>query len=280
MSDLSELPNKLRVTLIDEIKSYQDTDVAVLLSSGVDSHTILFAALAAGKNVHCYSFVMENIESRDCRIAKNTADLYKLPFTKITLPTSLDILVSDLNFIINEIGCSKKTDIECFWPMMYSMNQIKEHTILTGHGADHYYGIGRKANQHYHGRLDEYRELSFNNDGWSQKKFIHKYGKLCNKWFAYPYHTKKIFDLFKGTTYNDLNKPFQKNISREAFKSELSICKIFNNSPLQLGDSGIALHFEKLLTTNENKNASKSVVGIYNNIKREYNKVKLNEFFN
>jgi hypothetical protein len=152
--------------------------------------------------------------------------------------------------------------------MMYVMRKVKQRTILTGHGADNYYCLSRKAYQHYHGRWDEYRELSFDDPKWSQKQFTRQFGEPLNKWFAYPYHSKRVFNVFKGTTYEELNKPHQKSVSRDAFASELERCKVYTHMPFQLGDSGIAEHFEKLVSMECNLSNAKTVVGVYNSISR------------
>ena len=52
------------------------------------------------------------------------------------------------------------------------------------------------------------------------------------------------------------------------------VCETTNKKyiyPFQVGDSGIAQHFESLLDTRLNDKGYKSVVGIYNNIVKQVN---------
>ena len=76
---------KLRTALIAEARRVGVKKVAVPMSSGVDSHSALFACLEAGLQPHVYSFHMEGIESRDFRSAQATADHFNLPFTEVVL---------------------------------------------------------------------------------------------------------------------------------------------------------------------------------------------------
>lgn len=86
--------NKLNVhdTLIELVNTIEDNEVAISLSSGIDSASILFALLECNKKVHVYSFTLEDRESRDFKVAKELANRYNLEFTPIILSTNIEKL--------------------------------------------------------------------------------------------------------------------------------------------------------------------------------------------
>jgi hypothetical protein len=71
---------------------------------------------------------------------------------------------------------------------------------------------------------------------------------------------------FLGTTWAQVNKPRQKQPILSAYPNEFRRIRILPHVNLQLGDSGIAAHFEKLLSSDWNAHGGKSVVGIYNRL--------------
>lgn len=260
---------KLRKALIKEVERVRSSSVAVPLSSGVDSHCALFACLDAGVNPHVYSFHLEGVESRDVRVAEETANTFGLRFTRVTLPSDIETLKSDV-VKLAKFGCVSKTDFECFWPMKYLLPAIKEKALFTGHGADSLYCLSRKASQHFAGREDEFRTDAFSSDASFQKRLIDKWCRKHNRIYCPIFFNRTVLALFQGTSPSDINKPVQKAISRFAFPEYFEDVRIYNHQPFQLGDSGIRDHFENLLTTDLNVGGYKSVKGIYNELVRNY----------
>ena len=73
-----------------------ENDAAVLLSAGVDSSSVLFALLEAGKRVTAYSFCLDDRTSTDVKYAQITAKEFGVPFVQIPLPTSIDVLREEI----------------------------------------------------------------------------------------------------------------------------------------------------------------------------------------
>lgn len=261
---------KLRNALVAEAKSLGVRNVAVPMSSGVDSHCALFACLEAGLNPHVYSFHLEGIESRDVRIAEQTAKTFDLPFTKVTLPNSQKQLMADVKALA-AFGCKSKTDFECFWPMWYLLPAIKQKAFFTGHGADSLYCLSRKAIQHYSGREDEFRKLAFSSNKAFQKGLIDKWCAKNKKQYCPIFFNDTVLKIFLGAKPADLNKPIQKAVSRMAFEDYFEQVRVYVHQPFQLGDSGIKASFEQhLIDSPLNTKSYKSVVGVYNELVRNY----------
>lgn len=260
----------LRKALIERVKKADCKNVAIPMSAGVDSHCALFAALEAKAKPTIYSFHLEGVNSRDFKIARQTAEYFDLKFKEVILPSDIEILKKDV-VKLAKFGARSKTDFECFWPMRYLIPHIKERAMFTGHGADSLYCLSRKANQHFKGREDEFREQAFANKRAFQRHLI---VKLCKKYdikYVPSFYCDPVFKIFQGTTPADINKPIQKAVSRFAFPEYFEQIKVYTHTSFQLGDSGIAAHFEKLLETKLNPNQKfKSVRGIYGHILRKH----------
>jgi hypothetical protein len=255
----------VKKVLTNEVANITDSNVAVLLSGGIDSASILFALLEAGKTVKAYSFMLGKKTSTDFKLGQKNAKTFNVEFIPIFLPTDINVLKNDL-LILKNLGAKKKTDFECGWPMLYSYKTITEHSIGTGLGADGHFCISKKGMIHYRDNIDVFRKNLFSSKTYAQ---MHIHKNLCalyNKSIFAPYLSESMKNEFLGTTWDAINKPKQKQPILNAYPDQFKKIKIMPHINLQLGDSGIANHFTKLLQTNWNKGGYKSVVGIYNGI--------------
>lgn len=273
--NLEKRAKLLRQALIQRVTDAGHRKVAIPMSAGVDSHCALFAALEARAKPHVYSFHLEGVNSRDFRMAQKTASHFDLPFTEIVLPSDIKTLIHDVKRLA-KFGTRSKTDFECFWPMIYLIPHIKQKVMFTGHGADSLYCLSRKANQHFKGREDEFRRLAFSNKKAFQRHLI---TKLCSKYeidYVPSFYCDAVFKLFEGTTQSDINKPIQKAVSRSAFPEYFEQIQVYTHTSFQLGDSGIAKHFESLLKTELNPDLKyKSTRGLYGSVCSKFSNKKL-----
>ena len=137
MSDISQSSDlNIRNLLLEMISEIDDDEVAVFLSSGIDSRCILFALLEYGKKVHTYSFTLDDRVSTDCRVAEDVSKTYGVEFTRIVLPTNINVLKKDIILLHEKYGCIKKTEYECVWPFLYSYKIIGEKVVSNGIRAD------------------------------------------------------------------------------------------------------------------------------------------------
>ena len=220
-----------------------DDDVAVLLSGGVDSISVALAAQSLGKNIHAYSFYLDNYENYDYNKAYEISKVHGWKFTGIVIDTSK--LEEDWYRLV-ELGCKKKTHYECVYPFMYVYPKIKEKYVLSGWAADGYFGVSKKAlinYKHTKEKFDEFRDNYFlpeNQAGYLwHKKISDKYDKI----FITPYLTKKVRDYFYSMDWYELNEPYQKHHVRTAVNIDKDVKKHLN---LQL-ESGVNVLFETLL---------------------------------
>jgi hypothetical protein len=147
----------VRRALLDELSQIQDREVALLLSGGIGSQSVLFALLELEKTVTCYTFTLDDRQSTDFVNAKRTAQKFASAFVPVYLPTDVDVLRADLR-TLRSLGAVSKTDYECGWPMLYAYQQIGERQIVSGLGDDDHFAISKKAMIHYKDRIQEYRD--------------------------------------------------------------------------------------------------------------------------
>jgi asparagine synthetase B (glutamine-hydrolysing) len=262
--------NEIKGALHEEMKEIEG-DVAVLLSKGIDSSSLLFTLLEQKKKVVIYSFTLEDRESSDFIGAKRIAKHFGLPFIPVYLPVSIDILKEDILYLIREKGMRKKTEIECTWAMMYAIRAIQEPTIVSGLGADGHFVISKRGCLHYKFSVElmnEFRTKLFSNRNYAQQHILTVLAMEKGKQLILPYLSPDMIDVFKDTTWEELNKPKQKQVILDMYPLHFDQIAVYPHSNFQLGDSGIAEHFTKLLHTDWNKGKGKTVISIYNAIAR------------
>ena len=269
MTDKVVTGSQVRKILLSELEK-SPKKPALLMSSGLDSTSLLFALLELGKSPTIYTFRLDGVYSQDFRYAKKTADLFGIPFVDVVLPVDIDILLRDLVNLIRNLGLRKKADIECTWPMLYAINEMREDIIYTGSCADGHFGISKKAVLHYSQtveKLDKFRLGLFTNPDYAQVKTLELYCRSVGKEIFAPYRASEMVNLFLGSSWESINKPKQKQPIRDTYPEEFSRIRTFNHTNLQLGDSGIANHFTKLMAIPEvNIRNKKSPVAVYNDI--------------
>jgi asparagine synthetase B (glutamine-hydrolysing) len=254
--------------LMNEISKIPDEEVALLLSGGIDSNSLMFALLEAGKKVKAYTFVLEDKMSRDYIHAEKNAYKFGVEFNFIDLPTNQETLMADIHNLVY-MGARTKTDFECGWPMIYAYQQIKEKTIVSGMGADGHFCLTKKGMIHYRDKMDEFRSIQFSKPNYCQKQ-IHNW--LCNAYqknFVTPYTVQEMQEYFKGKTWDELNRPHQKQTILDAFPEQFKAIKVFKHQNLQLGDSGISDLFYELVGSEYNTMNHSTVVGIFNRVIKE-----------
>ena len=264
------IKNKVKSILTHELKE-TNKDVALLLSRGIDSHSLLFELIEQQKRVVIYSFTLEDRESSDFKGARKTAEHFGIPFVPIYLPVSIEQLQKDVLYLIREKGLRKKTEIECTWAMMYALKTIKEEHIVTGLGADGHFVISKRGCLHYKFTVElmnEFRNNLFSNPNYAQQAILKELGEEAGKTFVSPYLSKEMIEVFKDTSWEELNKPRQKQIILDMYPAYFSQVSIHHHTNFQLGDSGIAEHFSKLMDTCWNIGKGKTVISIYNAIAR------------
>lgn len=235
--------------LCDELSRVSTSgECAVLLSGGVDSLSVAFAAHRLGKKLHAYTFRLDGQTSYDSDKAMHAAEVMGWKCTVADIRT--DRLEEDFIYLAQHIKCVKKTHFECCFPFLHLYPQIEEHEVLSGWAADGYYGISKKAVLHYSQtkeKLDEFRDAYFSDGSRAGYNWHNRIAEMHGKKFITPYLSQPVKDFFYSMDWLQLNKPYQKHHVVEAFKPEFDrIGKVKKHINLQLG-GGVDILFESLL---------------------------------
>ena len=280
----SVLINNLLINHIEN--NVPDSKIAVLLSGGVDSISIALATHHAGKKVHAYSFHLDTHETYDFIKAKEVSEYMKWDFTEVVVPTNN--IVDDWKTLAE--FCRKKTHFECVFPFLYVYPQIEEKYVLTGWGADGYFGPSKKAmmryssykkkrnyvaycKKHNQKRLNwnEFRIAYLDGDCAGLKEHT-RLAEKYNKIHVTPYLDKKVRKFLMSKSWKELNKPRQKEIIRSDFTELEKFGTIKPHQNLHL-NAGIDRVFKELLNnTDINFNNRKRMMDVCRDwYKRENN---------
>lgn len=261
----------------DEVRAVLERELApvappcaVLLSGGVDSTSVLLAARALGKRPRAYSFRLADRESTDFRVARENARRLGVDFVPVVLPTDLATLADDVTFLVRGLGLRKKADVECAWPVVRALRAIAEADVLVGSAADGHFGLSKKAMIHHRGSvasLDAFRAALFARPDYAQAATLARYAASLGKRLHVPYKADGMVALFRGTSWESLNRPRQKMPIR-ASDDDFARLVVRPHTNLQKGDSGIAEHFEKLLATPLAPPGARATVAVYNAVAR------------
>ena len=242
----------IRQIIVDEVKrSLPDRECAVLLSGGVDSISVAFAADILGKKITAYSFYLCGNPTYDYKKAQEICDLMNWDFVGVEVP--VDNLIDDFHKLV-KLGCKKKTHFECVFPFLYVYPKIQERCVLSGWAADGYYGLSQKAVRHYKHtkeKFDEFRNKYFLPEERAGYNWHIKVAEKYDKDFITPYLCPAVSDFFYALDWYEINKPKQKHHIRNAFADGFSkIGKIKPHINLQAG-ADIPTLFEGLLVNDE-----------------------------
>ena len=256
----------IRKLLEDHIKNnVPDNEIAVLLSGGVDSVSVGLAAESAGKEVHAYSFYLNGAPSYDFVKAAEIAHKRNWNFTPIVVPTNN--LIQDWHRLV-ELKCRKKTHFECVFPFLYVYPQIEEKYVLTGWGADGYFGPSKKAMMRYSSYKKKRNYVKYCKDhnqkrlNWNEFRLAYLDGDCAglkehtnlatkhNKIHVTPYLDTDVRELLMSKSYEELNKPKQKHFIRKNFTELKKFGTIKPHQNLHL-NAGVDKLFETLLKNSE-----------------------------
>jgi asparagine synthetase B (glutamine-hydrolysing) len=236
--------------LVDTIRNEVPTDnVGILLSGGVDSLSLGFAAHRLGKKITAYTFHLEDDKSYDANKAEEVSKEFGWECKTVVVPTTN--LKDDFLRLVRNYDCRKKTHFECTFPFLYVFPHIKESYLLSGIGADGYYGVSKKAILHFKEpkeKFDQFRRnyfTPFNVTGFRQ---IEQLSNERDIKLVHPYiYHDDVREFFFKYDWFELNQPKQKQVVRDAFKEEFDrVTSVKDHINLQLG-SNIDHLFEKLL---------------------------------
>ena len=105
-------PADMKQALISTLRPIPlEQSTSIFMSSGMDSHSVLWAMLELGHKPIITSFTLDTHESTDFKAAKHAAEVYGLEFNPIILDSSEAHLKQWLKYAVNNLGLVKKSTI-------------------------------------------------------------------------------------------------------------------------------------------------------------------------
>lgn len=251
-------------------------DAAVWLSGGVDSATILFAALELGRKPTCFTFMVEGIESRDLRASRSIAKRLGLQWHSVVIPADPVTVVSDVRRVLSVIEHPRKVHVQCCHAYM----RIALATVgagitdaIVGLSAGDLFADGKEITiaLHRHGEehAREMRREDFVNPLDSNIALRHiasQFGVTLHL----PFRDHDLSEFCFSLDLADINKPKQKHLAVMAFADWWRRGKWYRtNDPFQVGSCLRELHDRVILKDPMlNRGGSKAVAAVYRAMKR------------
>jgi len=232
-------------TIFQEILKPLPANLAVATSGGIDSAALLASVIQANKTPTVLSFTFRGHYSTDFILAERLAKFFNAKFTPVFLPTDEAEILTTIRHLTKHYSLKKKARIECAFPFVYLVEVLKFlkiTTLVTGLCSDGHFGLSKKAMIHYREpqeKFDAFRCDYFSDPDAGGRKGITNICKDASVNIQNPYYDPRVFNLFIGRSWAELNKPRQKEAIRREYP-ELDQFNIPKHSNLQLGDSGIA----------------------------------------
>jgi asparagine synthetase B (glutamine-hydrolysing) len=269
---MNGVSQQIRDYLIGYLRALKLQRVVISTSGGIDSSTLVVAALKAGCDVAVSSFTLNDRESEDFRGARKLAQYFGLEFIPVLLPTDENFIINSTLDNMKHYRLRGKADIECFYPILYMIRYLANLNVghlIMGHGCDGYFCLSKKGMIHYRHNLNDlrsFRKQYFLGGQLGQRKVIYKAAKEYGISYYDPFWGQQLYDLLINRSWAELNKPRQKEVLRVAFP-ELNPLRIKNHTNLQLGDSGIAEAVGKAMLAKYTPQG-KSAISAYNAVVR------------
>lgn len=266
--------------------------VAIALSGGVDSCSVLASLVNAGYTPVVISYSPSTHESTDFKFARQTAKNLGLDFVAARVDMSAESLERDARKLIS-LGYKKKLFVESLTPMLEIQKMAVgagATALFTGDQSDGFFinanwspraldkrnGVPAHLMTKIKYDTDAVRMDILRDEYWNQDKScsgeITELGRLAGLKVFVPYRNAAIRKAFVGTLWSEINEPRLKEPIHQAFVKEfrpdhIKVRKVPCN--LHRGDSYFAVTMSTTLLAQPHLQGPWiSPTGLYNAIAR------------
>lgn len=245
----------------------------IMFSGGVDSATMLAAALELGAKPDLFTFRVGDEDSEDVQYCRMMAREFDLKLYVDSMPTDLDTLVSDLRDLMPIILTTQKTHIQCTHPLMYMLPRAKAmgyDKMWAGMCAGPLWGHTRRAEQLLHEKGPEAHK-EFRRNKWKDLNIVDRsvdiYAEHLGMEIIDPYKYRPLAEFALELDHATVHKPFQKALVVNAFPEFWKDRGWYRkNSNMQINSGLREWHHDVLVNSDYNVNGWRSVLGIYNHL--------------
>jgi len=246
------------------------TDVGLMLSGGIDSSSVLYSLLEIGLKPHCYSFYLENYESKDLKSARRLTKKHNLKLTEVEIPRKT---IKENLIKLAKFGCTRKTQFETKIHYLYLFPQIEEPVLFAGIEADNMQGTVRSMILQSSKDPQKFRELrqkAYHYATAINLPIDYKLAEQNGFRLIYPFANKEIYDFYLQFDWEYLNKPYEKWILLNAFNKNFQEDGYRRHSDMQQ-NSMMKEYCQTLITDKEiNPNNRKRINEAYKDLNKKY----------
>ena len=254
---MNDWVSDMRTSLLNVISEISPEDeVCILLSGGADSTVVGLASHILDKKITAISFELDGHPNKDCEQAKITSEKMGWDFHKVIVPSE-----KPSQWFVDLIkihGCTRKTEVECLYPIIFLCEKIKElgfKKVLTGFESP--MPDGRKTE--IEARKDIKKYWKGITDNFSDREALH-FGatsatKKCLEYMSsqdveasIPLTHPEILKVLSNLSYQDVHKPYHKSPWKLPFKDLFEKVERLNgrNVNMQVG-GGIENFFSPII---------------------------------
>lgn len=236
--------------------------MAVALSGGVDSNSVLASLLEAGHRPYVLSYTPSTHESTDYLMARSNAEAMGLKFFPVVVDMSAPALEAGVRALVKR-GYTTKLEVESLSPMLSILTMAADcraEVLFTGDQADGFFinnnwmsrnfdrarGIPGPQRQHVKEdadtwRIDELRDIYWREDR-SCSEAVVSLGDEAGVRVVVPYRSERLLKAFRGTHWREVNEPRLKEPIRLAYREWFDERLTVRPKPVNLhrGDSRFA----------------------------------------
>ena len=259
--------NKLRTLLINAVQQeINDENVAIFFSGGTDSLTCLFCCLELNIKPKLYTFHLEDYVSEDVKISKKVAEHFRLDIQIVSIKKNKNKLVNDIKDLVKNHDVHNKIKLQILYPFPYILEKIDEKFVITGLTADTLYGTNYHSNMTTSTEFNKLRKQAVLTDKLDGYTTLKKIVNNAEKKLVAPYRNQKVIDYFLKFSWNELNKPIQKNKSINAFNDYFEQLSVYRESSSLSINSKIVDWHQTLLSSELNKNNRNNIDDIIEDV--------------
>ena len=235
--------SKLKTNLLNIInENFPESEICLFLSGGSDSILVGLIADELGKKINAISYELNGTNNWDCKKAEEISKVKGWNFHKIIIP--IDNPKNDFINLIKDFKCTKKTELEVLFPVIYMLKKVKEmgfNKVLTGFGSPlpssrlDMISWKKDPKKYWVDILGKPIESSATNK-------IIEVSKTFSVDIKQPLRDHKIINLISKCDSNRIHKPYWKNLWKELYCSDFESIGLLKKGPTPALQKGGCVH--------------------------------------